>query len=116
MFILPTGGLLIGTPGVREVGMTEDDEGVREIFSDLDHLTLGCKFSNCTHQSEPGCAVLNAVADGNLADDRIKSWKKMQREQRYQEAARDQRLMSNIKKEYKQLTKRVRASQKKGIF
>jgi ribosome biogenesis GTPase len=116
MFALPSGGLLIDTPGIREVGMTENDEGVREIFADLDHLALGCKFSNCNHQSEPGCSVIEAVNKGVLEEDRIKSWKKMQREQRHQEAARDQRLMSNIKKEYKQLAKRVRASQKKGIF
>lgn len=116
MFMLPDGGLLIDTPGVREVGMTEDDDGVREIFSDLDQLAINCKFSNCSHQSEPGCAVQAAVAEGRLDSDRIKSWKKMQREQRFQEASRDQRLMSNIKKEYKQRTKKYRASQKKGIF
>ncbi len=116
MFMLPDGGLLIDTPGVREVGMTEDDDGVREIFSDLDQLAINCKFSNCSHQSEPGCAVHAAVAEGRLDSDRIKSWKKMQREQRFQEASRDQRLMSNIRKEYKQRTKKYRAGQKKGIF
>ena len=72
--------------------------------------------NNYNNADTKAMAIIAAVTTGTLEDDRVKSWKKMQREQRYQEAARDQRLMSNIKKEYKQLAKRVRASQKKGIF
>jgi len=116
MFILPNGGLLIDTPGVREVGLTEDEEGIHEIFSDIDQLALTCKYSNCTHQIEPDCAIQVAISKGALDLARIKSWQKMQNEQHYQEALRDKRMMLDTKKRHKQLTKKVRTSQKKGGF
>jgi ribosome biogenesis GTPase len=71
---LPNGGLLIDTPGMREVGMW--DGGVDDTFDDVTELALGCRFSDCQHDSEPGCAVRGAIAP-----ERIAAWRKLAREQ-----------------------------------
>lgn len=116
MFQLPHGGVLIDMPGIREVGMTEDDSGARDVFRDLDQSAVNCRFSNCTHDTEPGCAIQAAVAAGDLDLERIKSWQKLKREQLRHEAARDTRLMMEIKKKRKQFARKIRAGNRKGIW
>ena len=77
---LPGRGLLLDTPGMRGLALFDADEGLAEAFSDLEELSAGCRFSDCGHRSEPGCAVLAAVADGRLSSAHVDSWMKLQAE------------------------------------
>jgi ribosome biogenesis GTPase len=78
---LPAGGLLIDTPGLREVQLWEGDQGIESTFGDIEELAESCRFSDCRHQGEPGCAVGEAVARGELAPERLESYHKLLREQ-----------------------------------
>jgi len=66
LFMLPSGAMVIDTPGMRELGLYGAEEGIRAVFSDVEELFQQCKFSNCRHETEPGCAVKTAIADGSL--------------------------------------------------
>lgn len=74
LHLLPNGGMIIDNPGVRSLGLTAEGDGVDALFSDIEQLTYDCRFSNCGHESEPGCAVLAAVASGELAGDRWRGY------------------------------------------
>jgi ribosome biogenesis GTPase / thiamine phosphate phosphatase len=78
--LLPGGGVLIDTPGLRAVGLWADVDAVAAAFSDVDDLAAGCRFNDCRHDGEPGCAVHAAVADGTLAADRFAGWQRLERE------------------------------------
>jgi len=80
LFILPSGGLLIDTPGLRELQLWDGAEGLEETFADLEAIAVGCRFTNCRHESEPDCAVRAAVASGQLDPARLASFQKLQRE------------------------------------
>lgn len=77
---LPGGGVLIDTPGLRSVGLWADREAVAATFSDIDELAAQCRFNDCAHESEPGCAVRAALADGSLAPERFAGWQELERE------------------------------------
>jgi ribosome biogenesis GTPase len=77
---LPSGGVLIDTPGIREVGLWVDPDAVAMTFADIDDLARGCRFRDCEHRTEPGCAVLGAVESGELARGRLESWHRLRRE------------------------------------
>lgn len=83
LFVLPGGGLVIDTPGMRELGVLENEEGLRGAFGDIDALAGQCRFSDCQHGREPGCAVSEAVQQGRLAPERLEAFHKL-----VQEAAR----------------------------
>lgn len=85
---LPWGALLIDTPGMRELQLWEGSEGIAEAFSDVIALTRACRFTDCTHQAEPGCAIQSAVSQGELDPARFESWAKLQAEQEAFEEAR----------------------------
>jgi ribosome biogenesis GTPase len=91
LILLPTGGLVIDTPGMREFHMWMADEGMREAFADLDALAAQCHFRDCTHSVERRCAVLEAVAAGTLSPERYQRYLKLQKEQAYLEEAHTQR-------------------------
>jgi len=74
------GGWLVDTPGMRELQMTEVSTGVAEVFDDIVATTLECRFTNCTHGAEPGCAIGAAILDGSLAPERFERWRKLSRE------------------------------------
>ena len=78
--VLPTGGVLIDTPGIRAVGLSADPEAVAMTFADIDELAPDCRFADCRHDTEPGCAVLAAVAAGDLAQARLDAWRALDRE------------------------------------
>lgn len=80
LHVLPGSCCLIDTPGVREVGLFTDVETIDEGFDDIAQLATQCRFGDCEHRSEPGCAVLGAVEDGELAADRLESWRSLRRE------------------------------------
>lgn len=77
LFTLPGGGLLLDTPGMRELGVAELDEGIERAFAELDALAERCRFRDCAHASEPGCAVRAAVESGELAAERLASYRKL---------------------------------------
>ena len=77
LILLPSGGLLMDTPGMRELQLWDVDEGVEETFADIEKLATDWRFPDCQHEPEPGCAVLAAVADGRLASQRLTSYRKL---------------------------------------
>src|SRR6202021_597524 len=78
LIVLPGGGVVIDTPGIRELQLWGG--GVEEVFADVEELTLRCRFSDCSHNTEPGCAVEAALVSGELSRERYASWLKLQRE------------------------------------
>jgi ribosome biogenesis GTPase len=92
LVLLPGGGLVLDTPGMRELQLWAADSGIGVAFEDVEELALACRFSDCKHEREPGCAVLAAVDEGTLTLDRLRSWRKLQRELRALEVKQDQRL------------------------
>jgi ribosome biogenesis GTPase len=97
---LPTGALVIDTPGLRELQFWEGD--LSAAFEDLEALALACRFRDCAHTREPDCAVLAAVDNGSLELDRLRSWRKLQRELETIAARTDRRLRLARKKRWKQ--------------
>ena len=81
LFVLKNGGMVIDTPGMREIGIEGAD--LAKSFSDIDELSTMCKFSDCTHASEPGCAVRKAIETGTLSEKRFENYQKLQREMSY---------------------------------
>jgi ribosome biogenesis GTPase len=88
---LPDGCAVLDTPGVRELQLTEAEAGVAEVFSDLDALSLECRFNNCTHVSEPGCAVQSALKSGAIDEARLARWRKLVAEDQHNTASLAQR-------------------------
>jgi len=80
LLMLPNGGLIIDTPGLRELQLWSVDEGLQESFDDIEALAVGCRFRDCRHESEPGCAVLSALDDGTIGPERYESFQKLQHE------------------------------------
>jgi ribosome biogenesis GTPase len=78
--VLPHGGLIIDTPGMRELQLWDAGEAVREAFDDVEALAIGCQFTDCRHRGEPRCAVKAAVAAGRLRPDRLEGYLKLQDE------------------------------------
>ncbi|MEU8120674.1 ribosome small subunit-dependent GTPase A [Spirillospora sp. NPDC049024] len=89
---LPGGGVLIDTPGLRGVGLFEASHGLERAFADIEELAGLCRFGDCAHRSEPGCAVLAAVEDGTLPRRRLDSYRKLLRENAWAASRTDQRL------------------------
>ena len=88
---VPGGGILIDTPGMRELQLWESAETVAGAFSDIDGLAVGCRFRDCRHATEPGCAVIAAAAAGALPAARLESFRKLQGEQAFLVAQQDER-------------------------
>lgn len=80
--VMPSGGILIDTPGMRELQLTDCEQGVSETFADIDSLAKQCRFSDCQHSTEPGCAVQQALESGQLDTRRLNNYQKLLREQR----------------------------------
>jgi len=96
---LPAGAVLVDTPGLREVGLWQADEGLERAFSDITGLLADCRFTNCSHTSEPGCALLAAMRDGRVAQDRVASWRKLGRELDRLAARDDPKLADRLRAE-----------------
>ncbi len=101
---LPDGALVIDTPGMREVQLWIADEGLEEAFSDVTELFEHCRFSDCAHESEPGCAVKEALANGTVAPERWESYLKLQRELAHLERRLDKRAAAEERKRGKALS------------
>ncbi|MCF6139285.1 ribosome small subunit-dependent GTPase A [Pseudalkalibacillus berkeleyi] len=108
LFLLPSGGSLIDTPGMRELQLWNTEDGLSESFQDIESLAEACKFRDCQHEDEPGCAVQGAIQTGDLTTDRFTSFKKLQRELAYLERKNDQKAQLQEKKKWKTISKSMR--------
>ena len=112
---LPGGGLVIDTPGMRELQLWVADEGLEETFEDVTSLFDQCRFSDCSHDSEPGCAVKAALGDGTLTPERWESYLKLQAELAHLERRLDKRAASEERRRWKALSRFSRdAARAKG--
>jgi ribosome biogenesis GTPase len=109
---LPGRGVLIDTPGMRSVGLWEAEEALEQAFADIHELAAACRFSDCSHQHEPGCAVLAAVESGTLNADRLESYDRLQRELRHQELKVDARARAEERRRWRNLNKAMRNTAK----
>jgi ribosome biogenesis GTPase len=107
---LPAGALLLDTPGMRELQLWEAGDGLGQTFSDVEELAAGCRFADCSHRSEPDCAIREALADGTLAHDRWDSYAKLQRELRALAVRQDARLSSEARRERRRFARSRRKS------
>jgi ribosome biogenesis GTPase len=112
LHLLPGGGVLIDTPGLRSVGLLGGVEAVDEAFPEIDELAAGCRFRDCRHEGEPGCAVAAAVAAGDLPAERMAAWAKLRREA----VAEDRRADEHRRRQYERGGSRVarEAQERKG--
>ncbi len=83
LYALTNGCLVIDTPGMRELQLLDTQEGIANLFEDVDHLASQCRFKNCRHESEPGCAVLNAIENGVLDEKKFQRWIKLIKEDQF---------------------------------
>ncbi|QOV34720.1 ribosome small subunit-dependent GTPase A [Streptomyces ferrugineus] len=101
LLALPGGGVLIDTPGLRGVGLWDAETGVGQVFSEIEELAERCRFHDCAHESEPGCAVLAAIDAGELPVRRLESYRKLKRENQWIVAKTDARLRAELRRDWK---------------
>jgi ribosome biogenesis GTPase len=107
LFVLPGGALLIDTPGIRSLEVAGADDGVESAFDDIAELAMACRFRDCRHRDEPGCAVRAALTDGSLSADRLASHQKLERELAFAERKGDPRAQAEERKRWKAIHKSV---------
>jgi ribosome biogenesis GTPase / thiamine phosphate phosphatase len=101
LVLLRGGGILIDTPGMRELQLWDTGGAVAETFSEVESIAAGCRFRDCRHATEPGCAVRAAVAEGRLPSERLDSYAKLQNEQAFQATQHDERARLELKRQGK---------------
>jgi ribosome biogenesis GTPase / thiamine phosphate phosphatase len=106
LHLLPEGGLVLDTPGMREFALW-DSEGLEQTFTDIDEIVARCRFGNCSHNGEPGCAIAAALADGSLEPGRLESWQKLIRESAHQERRVDALARAEERRKWKAIGKSV---------
>jgi len=108
LFSLPGGGAIIDTPGLREAQLWEGEDALGGVFADIEDLALRCRFFDCAHDSEPGCAIKAALADGRLDAARFAGYRKLLRELRAVAAKTDARIRTEDRKKWKQIAMAAR--------
>jgi ribosome biogenesis GTPase len=101
LLALPGGGVLIDTPGLRGVGLWDAESGVGQVFAEIEERARDCRFHDCAHLAEPGCAVLGAVESGELPARRLDSYRKLMRENQRIVAKTDARLRAELRRDWK---------------
>jgi ribosome biogenesis GTPase len=112
LFLTASGALIIDTPGLRELQLWSNQTTVDEVFTDIEAIAQDCRFRDCRHQSEPGCAVQAAIATGTLDPTRLNSYHKLTKELDYLARKQDERLTANTKARWKQIHKEMRRRRK----
>ena len=113
LILLPTGGVLIDNPGMRELQLWSDDGNTLDAtFADIEALARQCRFRDCRHDNEPGCAVQQALRDGSLSGERYKRYRKLQRELRYLAMQQDDNLRRQEHDKWRKIAKANRARTK----
>jgi ribosome biogenesis GTPase len=110
LVLLPGGGVVIDTPGLRELQLWEAEEGLEEAFEDVVELETQCRFSDCRHETEPGCAIQAALADGRLSQERWDSFRKLERELEHLERRLDKRAQSEARRRWRAFSLEQRRS------
>ena len=105
LFVLDRGGVVIDTPGLRELQIWDTDEALDQIFGDIEELAASCRFRDCRHATEPGCAVKAAVANGRLDTARYESYQKLSRERESVEQQKSARALIEKKRQAKGRTR-----------
>lgn len=113
LFTLPSGALMIDTPGMRELKLWDGADSLDTTFADIEQLANECRFNDCQHDSEPGCAVKAAIEEGALTKERLKSYQKLQREIEFSKRKQDQQLALLEKKKWKSIHKQIRKMPRK---
>jgi ribosome biogenesis GTPase len=113
LLMVPGGGMIIDTPGLREVQLWHAESGLAQTFTDIEELAAGCRFNDCRHQSEPGCMVRRALEDRRLSSDRLASYRKLERELRSLEVRDDHRLQMEERKRWAAIHREARARSKR---
>jgi ribosome biogenesis GTPase len=112
LFVLENGGIIIDTPGMRELGMIDNTEGIKTTFQNIYEISYRCKFPDCKHNNERGCAVIEAINNGTINIDSLDNYRKIQKEQeRFQTSVADKRkkekefgkMVKNYKKDLKKI-------------
>lgn len=118
LLVLPSGGIVIDTPGMRELQIYTGN--ISKTFEDIEEIAANCRFADCSHNTEPGCAVKQAISDGSLSPERFESYLKLQREVSYQGLTARQRENEKInrmfggKNEMKQALKHIKSKNQRG--
>jgi len=113
LLVLERGGIIIDNPGMREIQLWDAGEGLDDTFQDIIELAAGCKFSDCRHETEPGCAVKRAIEEGTLPEVRLESYRKLQRELLAMERKKNPKLMAEEQKKWKKISRMAKEIQKR---
>jgi ribosome biogenesis GTPase len=113
LIVLPGGGMVIDTPGMREIQVWGDEEGLKQVFDDIEKLSRICRFRDCSHVNEPGCAVQEAINNGSLEPKRLKSYLKLKREFTYLSDRQTMKASSIEKARWKNISQYARKLKKK---
>lgn len=108
LILVPSGGLLLDTPGMREIQIWDAGAGIDEAFADIESLAEGCRFADCRHDGEPDCAVLAACESGTLASERLQSFRKLRAEQRFRESQLDPRAQAEVRRTHRSMQRALR--------
>lgn len=114
LLALPGGAWLLDTPGMRLLKLWADDEALERSFPEIAALAANCRFRDCSHGSEPGCAVLAALESGTLAQERFASWHKLQRELEWLAARQDARARAALQAKWRAISRSMRTHPKAG--
>ncbi len=113
LLILEKGGIIIDNPGMREIQLWDASEGLDEAFQDVIELAKECKFRDCRHETEPGCAVKRAIEEGTLSEVRLESYRKLQRELLAIERKKNPKLMAEEQKKWKNISRMAKEIKKR---
>lgn len=111
LIMLPNGAMIIDTPGMRELGMWNAENGINKTFQDIEQYIGMCKFSDCTHTNEPGCKILEAIINGEIAQERFEQYLKLQKESRYNTDSNQ--YLQEKKDKFKEISKVNKHNRKK---
>jgi ribosome biogenesis GTPase len=112
MFLLPNGAILIDNPGIREIQLGDSSDGLEKAFPDIVHAAHGCRFKDCTHLDEPGCAVLKAVKEGLIPEERLDSYHRLTDELVFQSKKSEIGLKRLEKEKYREIAVTIKKYKK----
>ena len=112
LVFMPGGGMIVDTPGLREIQLWGDGDGVEAAFEEIEALAAQCRFSDCRHEGEPGCAVNEALAKGEIDQARYENYLQLKREQAYLARRKDRRLQQAEQAKWKRIAKDFRVRQR----